>query len=127
MSQSVTILKDENNQTPVPLEWRGTFSEIVIAFVEDDFKLTRQVTGVRSISEDDAKRIEENIRSYGATLTKLPEATWNTSVCQWMHCYWDVLIDLYTVEEGASDLILSIRIYEEGEKYSFDVQSIHVP
>jgi hypothetical protein len=57
----------------------------------------------------------------------LPEETWKTSACQWMRGYWDVLVDLFTVEEGASDLALAVRVYEEGSAYAFDIQSVHVP
>lgn len=50
-----------------------------------------------------------------------------TSVCQWVGGYWDVLIDLYTVEESVSDLALSVRVYETAAGYEFDIQSVHVP
>jgi hypothetical protein len=127
MIETVSVLKDEENQTPIPSAWRGTFRLIVEAFKEGDFKLERGVIGVRNISSEDASRIEKNIERYGTTLTSLPEETWGTSVCQWMRSYWDVLIDLYTVEEGASDLVLAVRVYEEGKTYIFEVQSVYVP
>jgi hypothetical protein len=60
-------------------------------------------------------------------LTSLPEATWETSACQWTGEYWDVLVDLFTIEEGASDLALAVRVYEDGSGYSFEIQSVHVP
>lgn len=127
MRETIPVSKDENNQTPVPSVWRSTFYEIVEALKGGDFRLARRVNGVRPISEDDAARIERNINSYGVTLTSLPDETWNTSACQWMQGYWDVLIDLFTIEEGASDLVLAVRIYEDGETYVFDIQSVHVP
>lgn len=127
MSETSAISKDENSQTSVPSVWRSVFSEIIEAFIEGDFRLDRRLEGVRPISEEDAKRIERNINRYGATLTRLPEDAWGTSACQWMKGYWDVLVDIYTVEEGASDLVLSVRVYEEGKKYVFDVRSVYVP
>ena len=75
----------------------------------------------------DAQRIARNLESYGAHLKSLPEEAWETSACQWMGDIWDALIDLYTVEEGASDLALSVRVYEMAKGYEFDVQSVHVP
>jgi hypothetical protein len=44
-----------------------------------------------------------------------------------MRGYWDVLVDLFTVEEGASDLVLAVGVYEKGSAYIFEVQSVHVP
>ena len=89
--------------------------------------LARKIIGVRPISERDAQSIAENIQDYGAQLTSLPEETWQTSVCQWMGNYWDVMVDLYTAEEGRSDLVLNVRVYEEGSAYFFDVHFVYVP
>jgi len=44
-----------------------------------------------------------------------------------MKGYWDVMIDLYSIEEGASDLILLVRVYEKGSSYIYEIQSVHVP
>ena len=127
MKEIVPVLKDDKNQSLIPSDWRETFSSIVEAFVEGDFKLERGVVGVLPVSSEDALKIEKNIQFYGATLTRLPEDAWNTSACQWMRGYWDVLIDLYTIEEGASDLVLVVRVREDGQAYTFEVQSVHVP
>ncbi len=127
MTDKVLILKDEDNQIPVPEVWRNTFTDIVEALKEGDFKLERGIKGVRPISEDDAARMASNIENYGCRLNSLPEETWQTSMCQWMRGYWDVLIDLFTIEEGASDLVLAARVYEEDSSYIFEIQSVHVP
>jgi len=127
MIDNVLVLKDEDNQIPVPEVWRNTFTDIVDALIEKDFRLEREVNGVRPISEDDAAKMDSNIENYACRLTSLPEETWQTSVCQWMRGYWDVLIDLFTIEEGASDLVLAVRVYEEDSSYIFEVQSVHVP
>ena len=127
MTDRVLVLKDEDNQMPVPEVWRHSLSDIVEAFIEKDFRLERGVNGIRPISEDDGARIAGNIENYACRLTSLPEETWRTSVCRWMRGYWDVLIDLFTIEEGASDLVLTVRVYEEGSSYAFEVQSVQVP
>lgn len=126
MSQTVAVLKDKKQQ-PVPSVWRKTISEIVEAFKDGDFTLSRGISRVRPISKDDAAGIEENIQDYGAELVSLPEETWNTSVCQWYGQHWDVMVDLYTVDEGASDLVLQLRIYEEAGDYIFEVHLVYVP
>lgn len=126
MSQAVAVLKDEQQQ-PVPVVWRKTIAEIVAAFKEGDFSLSRGINGVRFISEKDAAGIAETIRDYGAQLISLPEDTWNTSAGQWYGQHWDVIVDLYTVEEGASDLVLQLRVDEEGAAYAFEVHLVYVP
>lgn len=127
MENEIQISKDEEKQRPIPSAWRQTIGEIVEAFKRGDFQLNSGVTGVRQLSLEDAERIARNIERYGAHLTSLPADTWETSVCQWMREYWDALIDLYTSEEGASDLVLSVRVYEAAEGYEFQVESVYVP
>jgi len=127
MNETVSILKDADAQRPIPSEWRGVLSAIVDAFKEADFSLKRGVPGVLPIPAHDARRMEDNIKDYGARLISLPEEAWRTSACQWMTRYWDVLVDLFTEDEGVSDLVLAVRVYEKDQKYVFDVQSVHVP
>lgn len=127
MSIEIQALKDEEAQQPIPSAWRQTLREIVEAFKDGDFQLEKGIAGVRQLTADDAGRIARNIESYGAHLASLPDGAWQTSVCQWMRGYWDVLIDLYTVEEGASDLALSVRVYEAAAGFDFQVESVHVP
>ncbi len=126
MSQTVVVLKDKKQQ-PVPSVWRNTISEIVEAFKGGDFTLSRGINGVRPISKDDAAGIEENIQDYGAELVSLPEETWNTSVCQWYGQHWDVMVDLYTIDEGSCDLVLQLRVSEEAGGYIFEVHLVYVP
>ena len=128
MSEMVPVSMDLDSQKPIPSAWRATLSEIVEALKAGDSGLKRGIPGVQLISDDDASRIQSNIKRYGARLLSLPEQAWQTSACQWMGGYWDVLVDLFTEEEGASDLALSVRVYEKNRnEYLFDVQSVHVP
>ncbi|BES71434.1 hypothetical protein RE428_24520 [Marinobacter nanhaiticus D15-8W] len=127
MSKTIPVSKDQNNQTSIPTVWRSTLSAIVEAFKDGDYRIARNLVGVPSVSEEDAKQIKNNIVRYGATLTNLPDESWDTSVCQWMDGYWDVLVDLYTIEEGASDLALVVRVFEDPHSYVYEVQSVHVP
>ena len=39
---------------------------------------------------------------------------------------WDVLIDLYTEEEGASDLVLEAHVFEQGMGQVFEVHFVYV-
>jgi hypothetical protein len=126
MDKVVLVLRDEEKQQPIPSMWRQTISEVVDAFRRGNFQLTG-VASVRQLSTEDAARIARNLEGYGAQLTSLPQEAWETSACQWMRGYWDALIDLYTVEQGASDLALSVRVYEVAQGHEFQVESVHVP
>jgi len=122
------VSKDEHRQTPVPTVWRNTLTQIVSAFARGDYTLTRGIDGVLPVSNELALNIANNIRGYGCgELTELPDGAWRTSVCHWMDGFWDVLVDLYTIEEGASDLVLAVRVREEISRYSFDIRLVYVP
>ena len=127
MTESVPILKDENDDQPIPTAWRKTLADIVEAFKNGDFKLDCGVAGVQPISAEDATRIAGNINDYGDRLASLPDDSWRTSVHRWMREYWEILVDLFTVDEGESDLVMFVRVYEDGPAYRFEVQSVHVP
>lgn len=127
MSAVIPVLKDETAQQPVPTAWRETIYLIVKAFVEGNYRPDLHIEGVHRIPEQIAQRIAQSIGSYGAVLKELPVESWDSSVCQWMRGYWDVLIDLFTVEEGRSDLVLSLRVTENGSTFGFEVQSVYVP
>lgn len=127
MSENIVLVtKDELNQQPIPTEWRSQLIQIVEAIRANDFSLNDTNSTIRSTTQSDRIRISQNIEDYGCELTSLPDETWKTSACQWMRGYWDVLVDLYTVEEGRSDLILSVRVYEQDSGFQFEVMSVHV-
>ena len=126
MSEIVSVVKDEGKQRLVPSIWRATFFNIVEVLKSGDLA-HQDVAGVDPISLEEARRIAINIENYGAHITTLSEETWKTSVCQWMGGHWNVLIDLFTIEEGASDLVLEVKVREDGAGYSFEIHSVYVP
>ncbi len=127
MSENVPILKDEDRELPVPSEWRKTLRDVVEYLKEGRQDTKLGIPGVRDVSRRDLDGIYANIKAYGATLSSLPEESWMTSVCQWMRDSWLILVDLHTVEEGASDLVLFVKAIEEGQSYRFEIDSVHVP
>ena len=127
MTNYFPVLKNDDNEMPIPEIWRDTFEKIVEALRDGGFRLGGEVVGVRPVSQIDLDAIAKNIANYGCCLVSLSKETWDTSVCLWVDGYWDVLVDLYTKEEGASDLVLAVRVYEEGSLFSFDIQSVYVP
>ena len=48
-------------------------------------------------------------------------------MAQWMGSHWDVLIDLWSAEEGRTDLVLDARVQLVGEDPLVTVHAIYVP
>jgi len=122
-------IKDPDSEHAVAYLWRNTFRTIVARVVSGDYEL-RGIPGVQPLSpEVGIDVLRDRVANYGdVTLTELPDATWETSVAMWGGSdYWDVLIDLHTIEEGRSDLVLGARVTEAGGGYSFEVHMIYVP
>ncbi|MEN3112001.1 hypothetical protein ACFONG_19395 [Uliginosibacterium paludis] len=123
----VPVVKDEENEIPVPSIWRPVFRNIVSAFAKGDYSLESGVDCVLAIAPDTANQIEEYIHDYGENLIELPEESWDTSVCIWMGERWDVLVDLWTEGEGRSDLVLSAKVSESKSGFIFEVYMVYVP
>jgi hypothetical protein len=126
MGDLVPVIKDELNQQPIPTVWRATLASIVSAIRTGTYGSLRVSGVVRPLPSATAKRIASNIAEYGCTLLDLPEASWETSVCQWMAGYWQVLVDLFTLEEGLSDLALHLKVYESDGNFEYEILSVHV-
>ncbi len=101
--------------------------KIVDAFARHDYRLSDGVAGVAPVSEKTATHIRTYIHEYGAKLVSLPKESWGTSVCIWMGDHWDALIDLWTEEEGSSDLVLQVHVSEVGGEPLIAVYMVYVP
>jgi len=123
----IKVEKNEENELPIPHIWRPSFKAIINAFVKGDYNLSSEIKNVNSISNETAEQIKEYIEDYGEELVELPNETWSSSVYICYGDYWNVLIDLYTKEEGLSDLVLNAEIRENNNEYSIDIQLVYVP
>jgi len=112
---------------PVPTRWRPVLGAVVDALVRRDYGLRAGIDGVAPVSADSAEHIRRYIEDYGATLVPLPQEAWDTSVCSWTGHHWDVMVDLWTEEEGSSDLVLQMRVVEQDEGYLAEVHMVYVP
>lgn len=108
----------------MPLVWRAMLKAIVDALARREEPVLPQVQLELPGTWDD---IQENIEDYGDRLVSLPDASWDSSVHIWSGEYGDVLVDLYTEEEGASDLVLKVRVYEAADGYRYEVDMAYVP
>ena len=121
-------VKDEKSERPIPTMWRSTIRQITSAFARHDYQLAKGISGVDAVPSDTAEGIRRYIAEYREELTELSEETWKSSVCIWMGNRWDALVDLWTVAEGRSDLVLQLHIYETRDgDYKFNVYMVYVP
>ena len=120
-------VKDESRAHSVAGAWRPILTDIVKALADGDCSLSRGVPGVASVVRATAEQIRDYLDDYGETLVDLPEETWRSSTSQWMGAHWDVLVDLWTLESGESDLVLSLRVFEVEGGYQFEIHSVYVP
>ena len=126
-SSELVAEKDETAERLIPTVWRPVLQSIVSAFAKEDFQLAERVPEVEPVSIETAKLIRENVLNYGETIAELPADAWLTSVCQWYGSYWDALVDLWTIESGPSDLVLSVRVIEVQNGYHFKIHMVYVP
>lgn len=118
--------KDEIEH-PIPSIWRPVFRSIIRALAHHDYQLIGEIDSVEPILEDQAAHIRGNIASYGATLVDLSDETWESSVTIWMGTHWETLVDLWTAEEGRSDLCLATDVRETDSGFTYQVHMVYVP
>jgi hypothetical protein len=119
------VKDDAEHQIPEP--WRAMFRQIVNAFVAGDFQLREhEIDGILAVDAETAKLISDNIAAYGEALAPLDEAVWDWSAYRWMGGYWQMLVDLTTIEEPVSDLALHAKAHvADGPR--LEISSVHVP
>ena len=122
----VKVIKNEDEQQSIPSVWRPVFTEIVKHLVSYDYEIRAGLKGVKPVSEDTAKQINEYIDDYGEKLVNLTEETWDSSICIWLEDRWVVLIDLRTESEGRSDLVLKAQVTESNQGYLIDIDMVAV-
>lgn len=120
-------VKDEEKAHPVAKARRPTLREIVKAIAERDYGLSRRIATIGMVSNEAAEQMRSYVSNYGETLTELHDDTWNSSIAQWMGTHWELLVDLWTIESGRADLVLSVFVFETGDGFRFEIDSIHVP
>lgn len=125
--QNQDPVKDETGAHPVSAGWRPTIRAIVKAFAKSDYALAHPIPSVSPPSSATTKQMKAYVADFGESLAELPNETWVTSASQWTGTHWDVLVDLWTIESGRSDLVLALRIHEDGPGFRFEIDSLHVP
>jgi hypothetical protein len=117
------------DETPVPERWRPALASVIHRLVERDYDgLSRDgllEPGYEARPQTVARWIEE----YPAALVDLPDEGWATSI--WGQVVveqntWWVVVDLWTAEEGRSDLSLEGYVIDDGEAIRVLVSNVHV-
>ncbi len=121
-------VKDTEQEGPVPDVWRPTLAAIVESLVREDSVLAAELPAVNPVSEELSRLCINAVHDYGeVTLVPLPEGTWETSVCLWRGDRWNCLVDLWTEQEGRSDLILDVNVFADDTGYKYAVHLVYVP
>lgn len=123
----IKVEKEGCDELPVPSVWRDTIRVIVAAIVDGDYHLENTPDNIIALDKKSAEINAENIESYPDVLRSLHDTTWNTSICQWANGYWQLLIDLSVCGGETSDLVLHIKVKENGNTYIFEPGLIYVP
>lgn len=114
---------------PVPERWRPILGAIVHRLVAGDYT-GLAADGLLAFTTDPTDdSIGHWIEDYPATLVELPDEAWAYSE----HFpeaeqpgAWSVFIDLWTAEEGHSDLTLEATVWDDGTDVVVKVHNVHV-
>lgn len=121
-------VEDGQHEGPIPPDWRATLAAIVNSLARRDDVLAAGLDSVDLVPPDTTASCFDAVDAYGAvTLVPLPDETWKTSVAFWRGDHWNCLVDLWTAEEGRSDLVLDVDVFEDEGGYRFRVHLVYVP
>ena len=121
-------MSEQDDAQPVPQAWRPTLKAIVAALASGDFELSSSVEGVEQPSAATAAQIRDYLADYGGTLDELPDASWQTSLWQRTSPRsGNLVVDLWTVESGRSDMVLEVSVDIVAGTPRFLVHAVHVP
>ena len=120
-------LKDLEKEHSIPDVWKDSICEVVIQLTKNNFELHDVSEYIALQSSDMAKFNRENVLEYGCCLKALSTECWERSCYQWQGNYRDLIIDLCTVEEDVSDLVLKGRVYPIVSGYKYEFGMVYVP
>ena len=119
--------KDES-EGPVPELWRPTFSALVDSLVERAPTIGGGLPEVEPVPDAVREQCLSAVDNYGdVDLVPLPQETWKSSVTACQGDHWLCLIDLWTEQEGRSDLVLEAEVRERALGFRFTVNMVYVP
>ena len=107
---------------------RDTVHQVVGMLVAGDYAGLEAVSRGRRLT---AEQLRQAVEEYGRELRMQPESVFdNLDVIEIKDATrraWSLLVDLWTVEEGRSDLTLDVVLTETGgELYDIQIWDLHV-
>ncbi|MGD9956589.1 MAG: hypothetical protein AB7O74_16185 [Candidatus Nanopelagicales bacterium] len=117
------------DEIPVPERWHHAFADVVHRVIARDFDGLNRDGLLDPVHASRPSQIAHWIDRYPGTLVDLPEAAWATADCspvQDRPGAWWVVVDLWTAEEGRSDLTLEAYVIEDGGEVRVVVYDVHV-
>jgi hypothetical protein len=115
--------------SPVPERWRPALAWVVDRLVAGDYGGLARDGFVPHVSGSDDTGIGYWIEQYPATLMSLPEEAWagaERGRCVDDPDWWWVVVELWTVEEGRSDLSMEATVRERDAELQIALQNVHV-
>ena len=113
---------------PVPERWRPLLAEIVHRLVIKDYAGLSRDGFVAYTSDPSDESIGRWIEDYPWNLVDLPDRAWDFSDHSSVEDEdtWYVRLDLWTAEEGLSDLSLEATVRDDGSQISVMIGNVHV-
>lgn len=121
--------KENDGKSPIPEAWRPTLSSLVDSLARRDALIGAGLPNVDPASPELSTHCHDAVDEYGdVTLVPLPEKAWDSSVAVWWgDDRWECLVDLWTAQEGRSDLVLHVNVVKGEPGYQFSVYLVYVP
>ena len=122
-----TISMQQDEQSPVPILWRTDLAKLVNTFIFNERLELEELIIEKPLSQDILEISRSNILDYPDDIGPLDDKSWNSSICIWTGNYWDVLVDISTLDGETSDLVMHVKIIPNEKGFSIDPGLIYVP
>lgn len=100
---------------------------IVSLLIKHDYEAIETLSHGSRLSKDDLCRA---ISDYGMNICMLPDSAWDqldiVEAINTVPKKYSVYVDLWTVEEGRSDLTMELTLTDQGAGFEFEVDDLHV-
>ena len=112
----------------VPQRFRPVIEDVVCRVAAGDYAGLKR-DGIDSYPDGDLSLWIREYGDGGATLVPLPDEAWDSaqaSPADHEPGTWFVVVDLWTLEEGRSDLSLEATVREAGDRIDLTIDDLHV-
>ena len=114
---------------PVPVAWRPAIESVVERLAAKDYAGLARDGLVSHSAQANDPGIGTWLEDYPATLTRLPAEAWDHAergrLSNSPEAWW-VVVDLWTAEEGRSDLSMEATVQEVDGKVRVVIDNVHV-